>query len=66
MVLWELKWWEIIIFVVEFGVIVYLIIKAPNSPDLTKKSTSSECNSGKISPLKPAITEKSNEDFTVE
>lgn len=66
MVLWELKWWEIIIFVVEFGVIVYLIIKAPNSPDLTKKSTSSECNPRKSSSLKPAIPEKSNEDFTVE
>jgi hypothetical protein len=58
---WELSWWEIIVFVVEFGVIVYLIIKAPSSPDSTKKYTSSESSSSKCSSNKSVLPDESNE-----
>lgn len=59
--LWELAWWEIIVFIIEFCVIMYLIIKAPSSPDLTKKSTSDESSSSKCSSDKPTLPEKSEE-----
>lgn len=58
---WELAWWEIIVFVIEFGVVVYLIIKAPVSPDLTKKNTYSESTSSKCSSDKPNLPDNSNE-----
>ena len=61
MLFWELSWWEIIVFVIEFGVIVYLIIKAPSSPDLTKKYTSSESTSSSCSSDKSTLPDKSNE-----
>jgi hypothetical protein len=59
--LWELAWWEIIVFVIGFCVIVYLIIKAPGSPDLTKKSTYGECASGKYSSDKPILPDEPKE-----
>lgn len=43
--LWELSWWELILFIIEFGAVTYLIIKAPSSPDLTKKHSSCESTS---------------------
>jgi hypothetical protein len=61
MLLWELAWWEIIVFVIEFGVITYLILKAPSSPDLTKKSTYSESTSSECSANISVLPDKSNE-----
>ena len=61
MVFWELSWWEIIVFVIEFGFILYLIIKAPSSPDLTKKYTFSESTSSNCSSDKSTLPDKSKE-----
>jgi hypothetical protein len=55
---WELTWWEIVAFVIIFGVVVYLIIKAPSSPDLTKKHTSCGSTSSEDSSDKPTLQEK--------
>ena len=56
MLFWELPWWEIVAFVIAFGVFVYLIIKAPASPDSTKKCTSSKCTSNKCTSSKCTST----------
>lgn len=58
---WELAWWELVAFIIIFGVDVYLIIKAPSSPDLTKKHTSCEPTSSEDSSDKPTLPDKSNE-----
>jgi hypothetical protein len=60
MVLWELAWWEIILFVIEFGVVMYLIIKAPSSPDLTKKDTSGKSTFSECSSSSTILQEKLN------
>lgn len=52
---WELNWWEIVIFFIVFCLDMYLIIKAPSTPDLTKKHTSYESTSSEESSDKPAI-----------
>lgn len=57
----ELAWWEIIVFVIEFGAIMYLIIKAPSYPDLTKKYTSDESTSSECSSKISILPDKSNE-----
>lgn len=58
---WDLAWWEIVVFIIEFGVIMYLIIKAPSSPDLTQKYTSSESTSSECSSNVSVLPDKSNE-----
>lgn len=58
--LWELAWWEIILFIIEFGVVAYLIIKAPSSPDLTKKHTSCESTANEGSSNNSIHQDKSN------
>jgi hypothetical protein len=52
---WELAWWETATFIIIFGIVMYLIIKAPSSPDLTKKNTSCESTSGESSSDKPIL-----------
>jgi hypothetical protein len=59
--LWELAWWEIILFIIGFGVVMYLIIKAPSSPDLTKRYTSSESTSSECSSNISILPDKSEE-----
>jgi hypothetical protein len=59
--LWELTWWEIVAFVIIFGVVVYLIIKAPSSPDLTTKHTSCKSISSEDTSDKPTLHDKSTE-----
>jgi hypothetical protein len=44
-VFWELTWWEKVIFVIIFGFDVYLILRAPSSPDLTMEYDSHESTS---------------------
>ncbi len=58
MILWELTWWEMVFFGIAFGVILYLILKAPDYPDSPNKYTSSKstgnCSSNKFTlPDKP-------------
>lgn len=60
MVFWELAWWEIILFVIEFGVVMYLIVKAPSSPDLTMNDTSGESTFRECSSNSSILQEKSN------
>lgn len=52
---WELNWWEIVVFFIIFCLDLYLIIKAPSTPDLTKEHTSYEFTSSEESSDKPAI-----------
>lgn len=56
---WELTLWEIVTFAIIFGIVVYLIIKAPSSPDLTKKHTSCKPASTEDSSDKPTLRDKS-------
>ena len=58
---WGLVWWELVVFVILFGIDVYLIIKAPSSPDLTKESTSCKFSSSEHSSDKPTFPDKSKE-----
>lgn len=58
---WELTRWEIVIFAIIFGVVLYLIIKAPSSSDLTKKHTSCKSTSIEDSFDKSTLPDKSKE-----
>lgn len=50
---WGLVWWELVVFIILFGIDIYLIIKAPSSPDLTKEHTSCKSSSNEHSSNKP-------------
>lgn len=50
-----------IAFIIEFVVVLYLIVKAPSSPDLTKKYTSNESTSSECSSNVSILPDQSNE-----
>jgi hypothetical protein len=51
----------LVVFTILFGIDVYLIIKAPSSPDLTKENTSCKSSSNEHSSDKPILQDKSKE-----
>lgn len=59
MLLWDLCWWQIVVDMTFFGIIVYLIINAPISTDSTKKCDPIKPTPINYSPNKSTIKDES-------
>jgi hypothetical protein len=59
--IWELTWWEIVTFIILFGINVFLIINAPRTKDLKIEQTSYKSTSSEDYNENPNLQDKPNE-----